>query len=245
MQKTERLLNIVQILRRYRRPVTAETIAEEFGVSVRTVYRDILQLQGTGVPVRGEAGIGYVLDPGFDLPPLMFGADELEALMLGARFVKERGDPGLVRAAEDAVAKILAVIPPPLKPIFADAPLIAPTYREPAPDAVDLGVVRRALRAGRKLRIAYRDEKTQFTERVVWPVAVGYWEAARILIGWCELRQGFRHFRTDRIERVEELAERYPTRRAVLLKSWNDHMDAEKARAQELGAARPRAAAAS
>ncbi|MEJ1159392.1 helix-turn-helix transcriptional regulator [Prosthecomicrobium sp. N25] len=233
MQKTERLLNLVQILRRHRRPVTADTIAGEFGISVRTVYRDILQLQGTGVPIRGEAGIGYVLDPGFDLPPLMFGADELEALMLGANFVKERGDPGLVRAAEDAIAKILAVIPAPLKPVFADAQLIAPSYREAAEDRVDLGILRRALRNGRKLGLAYRDEKGAFTQRTVWPIALGYLEAARILIAWCELRQGFRHFRTDRIDRVDELAERYPTRRAVLLKSWNEHMEAERSRRRD------------
>ncbi|MBT9287935.1 helix-turn-helix transcriptional regulator [Prosthecodimorpha staleyi] len=230
MNRTERLLAMVQMLRRHRHPVTADAIAREFTVSVRTVYRDVIDLQATGVPVRGEAGIGYVLDPGFDLPPLMFTADELEALMLGARFVRERGDPGLVRAAEDATAKILAVLPPALKPVFADASVFAPNYREPLHDRIDLAVVRRALRAGRKLEIAYRDLQDRPSERIIWPIAVGYMEASRMVVAWCELRQGFRHFRADRIERMTELDLRYPARRSVLLKSWQAEMAAERSR---------------
>lgn len=227
MHRTERLLGLVQMLRRHRRPVTGEAMAREFSVSVRTIYRDVLHLQGSGVPIRGEAGIGYVLDPGFDLPPLMFSPDELEALMLGARFVQERGDPGLVRAADDAVAKIHAVLPAALKPVFADASVFAPAWRDAPPDGVDLGVVRRALRAGRKLGIHYRDEQGRATVRTIWPIAVGYWSATRIVVAWCELRAGFRHFRADRIERLEERDERYPTGRATLLARWREAIAAE------------------
>lgn len=220
MQRTERLLALVQILRRHRRPVTAEAIAREFDVSVRTVYRDILQMQGQGVPIRGEAGIGYVLDPGFDLPPLMFSADELEALMLGARFVEERADPALVRAAQDAVAKIHAVLPPALKPVFLEAPVMTPAWRRAAPERIDLGLVRRALRAGLKLDLDYSDEQGRATRRTVWPITIAYMDASRILVAWCELRQDFRSFRTDRIQAIGERTDRYPARRSVLLKTW-------------------------
>ncbi len=222
MQRTERLLNLVQILRRHRRPVTAAAMAEELVVSVRTIYRDVGDLQSTGVPIRGEAGIGFVLDPGFDLPPLMFTSDELEALMLGASFVRERADPGLVRAAEDAVAKILAVLPSAAKPVFLDAPVMAPSFRSPPADGIDLAALRRVLRSGRKLAIHYRDEQGRETERTVWPIVLAYLEGARMLVAWCELRAGFRTFRADRIKRMEELAERCPERRAVLFKRWEE-----------------------
>lgn len=229
MQRTERLLALIQILRRNRRPVTAETIAQEFEVSVRTVYRDILQMQSTGVPIRGEAGLGYVLDPGFDLPPLMFSADELEALMLGARFVEERADPGLVRAAQDAVAKILAVLPPALKPVFTEAPVIATAIRRTAPDRVDIGLVRRALRTNTKLDLDYVDEQGRATRRTVWPITLAYVEASRMLVAFCELRQDFRSFRTDRIQAIGERTDRYPARRAVLLRRWQQEREAERA----------------
>lgn len=228
MARSDRFLALVQMLRRHRQPVTAEAIAREFDVSVRTVYRDIVHLQGAGVPIRGEAGIGYILDPGFDLPPLMFSPDELEALMLGARFVQDHGDPGLARAADDAIAKIMAVLPPALKPLFADAPVFAsPVWNRPE-DRVDAGLLRRAIRAGRKLRIDYADEQGRRTERVVWPIAVGYMAASRMLVAWCELRSAFRTFRADRIERLDELDVRYPTRRAVLLKAWQEQTRHEK-----------------
>jgi predicted DNA-binding transcriptional regulator YafY len=220
--RTERLMQLIRILRRARRPVTAARIAEELEVTVRTVYRDIAVLSSNGVPVRGEAGIGYVLGEGFDLPPLMFTADELEALMLGARLVEASGDRSLTAAATDAVTKIGAVIPKSLRPILLDAPLLKPNFGNPRADHIDAGLLRLALREQRKLTIRYCSEKGETTRRTVWPVALGYLEDRRILIAWCELRQGFRHFRTDRMVEALIEPERLPQARARLYKRWRE-----------------------
>src|ERR1700733_8260617 len=123
MARTDRLLSLVQLLRRHRRPVTAAAMAEELGASIRTIYRDVAALIANRVPVRGEAGIGYVLDPGFDLPPMMFTTDEVEAILIGMRWLRERGDPALARAADDVVAKVGAVLPTSLKPLLFDGAL--------------------------------------------------------------------------------------------------------------------------
>ena len=144
MRRADRLLRLVQILRRARGPVTAARIADELEITVRTVYRDMASLIGNGVPVIGEAGVGYVLGEGFDLPPLMFNPDELEALMLGARLVEARGDPALSLAAADAVTKIAAVLPKSLRPVLLEAPLMSTRYREPLLDHIDAALIRTA-----------------------------------------------------------------------------------------------------
>ena len=155
MQRAERLLDLIQSLRRRRRPVTADTLAAELDVSVRTVYRDIGALMRQGVPVRGEAGIGYILDAGFDMPPLMLSPDEIEAVLVGMRWLAERADPVLARAAEDVVSKVAAVLPAHLKPILLDGALFAPVYGADKPvDQVDVAAVRAAIRQGRKLQVA-------------------------------------------------------------------------------------------
>ena len=225
MRRADRLLQLIQILRRHRRPVTGDRIATELEVSLRTVYRDIASLAGEGVPVRGEAGVGYVLGEGFDFPPLMFTTDELEAVMLGLRWVARRGDPQLSRAAEDTVAKIGAALPEGLKPFLFDAPLIVPPHPI-LPDGLDVAMFRAAIREGRKLRLAYRGEDLIETRRVIWPIAIAYFDASRIVVAWCELRQDFRSFRTDRMLGAEPLAERYPQRRKVLLKRWRESVPA-------------------
>ena len=224
MRRADRLLQIIQILRRHRRPVTAQTIAAELEVSVRTVYRDITALQSDRVPLRGEAGIGYVLDDGFDLPPLMFDANEIEAVILGLRFVERRGDAGLARAAKDVVAKVGAVLPARLKPLLFEASLIVPPQARAVIDRIEVGDIREAIRLGRKLRVAYRDESGADTERTIWPLALAYFEMVRVVVGWCELREAFRHFRTDRIATMDILDARYPGRRAALLKQWQGEM---------------------
>lgn len=230
MQRAERLLDMIQSLRRRRRPVTAETLAAELNVSVRTVYRDIGALVRQGVPVRGEAGIGYVLDAGFDLPPLMLSPDEIEAVLVGMRWLTERADPSLARAAEDVVSKIGAVLPSHLKPILLDGALFAASYPGDLPvDRVDIAPVRAAIRNGRKLRIAYSDESGQATQRMIWPIGMTFYERVRVVIAWCELRQAFRHFRTDRITELAALEERYPGRRAELFRRWQK----EEERARE------------
>ncbi|MCA3597940.1 MAG: YafY family transcriptional regulator [Methylobacterium sp.] len=227
MARADRLIQLTQALRRHRRPVTAAMLAEETGVSERTIYRDIISLQVSGVPVRGEAGIGYVLESGFDLPPLMFTPEECEALMLGLRFVRDRSDAGLQRVIDDTRAKIEAILPPALKESFNTAPLFAPVYRPREVSRIDESLLRRALREWRKIRIRYRDGKEEETIRVVWPVALGYFETTRGLSAWCEMRQGFRHFRTDRIEELTSLDEKIPRRRTLLMRDWEEALEAE------------------
>src|SRR6476659_3856327 len=228
MRRAERLLQLLQILRRHRAPVTGEVIAEELEVSLRTVYRDIASLIGERVPIRGEAGVGYVLDDGFDMPPLMFTVDELEAVMLGLRWVTRRGDAQLSRAARDSVAKIGAVLPDGLKPFLFDAGLVVPPREDRAADSVDVAGLRSAIRESRKVQIQYRDELDRRTERTIWPIGIAYYEATRNIIAWCELRTAFRHFRTDRISHFDILNDRYTKRRKALLKEWQEELRAEQ-----------------
>ena len=229
VQRAERLLDMIQSLRRRRRPVTAETLASELDVSVRTVYRDIGALVRQGVPVRGEAGIGYVLDAGFDLPPLMLSPDEIEAVLVGMRWLSERADPVLARAAEDVVSKVAAVLPPHLRPILLDGALFAASHPgDVQADQVDVAAVRAAIRNGRKLSIHYSDESGHATQRMIWPIGMTFYERVRIVIAWCELRQAFRHFRTDRLTGLVALEERYPARRADLFRRWQKEEERAK-----------------
>ena len=202
--------------------MTGDAIARELEVSLRTVYRDIAALTADRVPIRGEAGIGYVLGEGFDLPPLMFTPDELEAVMLGLRWVARRGDADLSRAAQDTVAKIGAVLPERLRPFLFDAALLVPPHFRLAEDQVDVALLRAAIREGRKAEIKYRSEDGRETVRVIWPIAVAYFDAQRLIVAWCELRQDFRTFRTDRMLAMLVREEKYPARRKALLKQWQD-----------------------
>lgn len=221
MRKADRLFQIIQILRRARQPITADAIAAELETSKRSVYRDIATLIGQRVPIRGEAGMGYVLEAGFDLPPLMLTPDEIEAAVLGAQWVMARGDPALVRAAQDLVAKIAAAVPERLRPLVLDPSARTRSDQLPIPpDAIDMVEVRRAIHGARKIQLGYRDERGEATQRKVWPIAIGYLETVRMMVAWCELREDFRHFRTDRITAAAFLDERYPERPAVLRAKW-------------------------
>jgi predicted DNA-binding transcriptional regulator YafY len=226
LRRTERLFQIIQILRRASRPVTASAVADELETSLRTVYRDMAELVAQQVPIRGEAGIGYVLDRGFDMPPLMLTPDEIEAAVLGAQWVAGRGDAALATAARDLIAKIGAVIPDHLRPFLIDSTVAASGVARHNPDAIDLSRLRASIHGQRKVALRYRDEENRETERVIWPIGVGYFEAARIIVAWCELRLDFRHFRTDRVVTAAFLDERYPTRRAQLRTAWRKQMDA-------------------
>ncbi len=220
MSRAARLIDLVQILRRHRRPVAGAVLAEELGVSLRTLYRDVATLQGQGAPIEGEAGVGYVLKPGFLLPPLMFGDEEIEALALGARWVTENGDARLARAARDAVARIEAVLPADLRDRLDDAGLwIGPGKARPS-EPVDADLLRRAIREEKKLDLAYADGSGRSSRRTVWPIALAFFEHVRILVAWCELRDGFRHFRVDRMSAARLLDIRYPRRRRTLVKDW-------------------------
>ncbi|AWK89992.1 helix-turn-helix transcriptional regulator [Azospirillum thermophilum] len=228
MSRAQRLLDLLQILRRHRRPVTGKAIAEELGVSLRTLYRDIATLQAQGARIEGEPGVGYLLRPGFLLPPLMFSEEEIEALVLGSRWVADRTDDLLGAAARDALAKIAAVLPEELREdLDATTLLIGPG--PPAVEAaIDLAAIRQAIREERKLEIAYRDVEDAETRRTVWPFALGFFDRVRILVAWCELRDGFRHFRADRILSITATDRRYPRRRQALLKDWREDMRRQK-----------------
>lgn len=200
--------------------MTADVIAAELEVSKRSVYRDIADLMGQRVPIRGEAGIGYVLENGFDLPPLMLTADEIEAAVLGAQWVSRRGDPALARAALDLIAKIAAAVPEKLRPYALEPAAAVPPALKKEPDTIDMAQVRMQIHAGRKIALRYRDEAGRESQRTIWPIAVGYLDTVRLLIGWCELRNDFRHFRTDRVLAADFLDDRYPERPARLRAKW-------------------------
>jgi len=207
MRRADRLFQIIQVLRRTRKPLTADAIAAELETSKRTIYRDIASLIGQRVPIRGEAGMGYVLEKGFDLPPLMLTPDEIEAAVLGAQWVAGHADPVLARAAEDLMAKIADTVPERL------------SWRS-EPDRIDMVRTRAHIHEGKKIALCYRDEHGRDSERTIWPIAIGYLEAVRLLAAWCELRKDFRSFRTDRVIDAVYLDEKYPERRDALRAKW-------------------------
>lgn len=228
MSRSERLLDLIQILRRHRRPVSGRTLAGEMGVSIRTLYRDIATLQGQGAPIEGEAGLGYVLKPGFMLPPLMFTDEEIEAVVLGSRWVAKQPDKRLSAAATDALAKIAAVLPDDLREdLDATALLVGPGAE--ATEGIDLGLVRLAIRNERKLGFLYRDGAGAQSKRMVWPFAIGFFDKVRVMVAWCETRQDFRHFRADRMSGLNATDVRYPRRRQSLLKEWRATLDTPQA----------------
>ena len=227
MSRTERLLDLLQILRRHRAPMTGGALASELGISIRTLYRDIATLQGQGAEIEGEPGLGYVLRPGFMLPPLMFSSDELEALVLGASWVgRQIDDSRLSAAASNALSKIAAVLPPDLRQqIDAAATIVVSSRRPPAPTQIDAALLRDAIRKEIKLRIGYRDDAGRETERVIWPFLIGFFEQHKVVSAWCELRNDYRHFRLDRIATAAPTGDRLPRRRNALLKEWREKMD--------------------
>jgi predicted DNA-binding transcriptional regulator YafY len=229
MRRADRLFQIIQILRRGRGPLTAEAIAAELETSRRTVYRDIADLIGQRVPIRGEAGIGYVLDGGFDLPPLMLTSDEIEAAVLGAQWVAGRGDPVLARAAQDLIAKIGVAVPERLRPFLLEPASMSVPSLKRTEDGLDIAQVRAWIHAGRKIRLRYQDETGRVSERVVWPVTVGYLDAVRMLGAWCELRQDFRRFRTDRVTDAEFLEGGHGERRDLLRARWRRSIERKRA----------------
>lgn len=212
----------MQELRRHRAPVAAHGLAETLGVSVRSLYRDIATLREQGAAIEGEAGMGYVLRPGFVLPPLMFGEDELEALVFGLRLAEVHGDTALGDAAIDVLAKLRAVLPRALRDLADSTALLAAPAAPPPPCTVDLARVRKTIRARRKVEIAYADKGDRATERTIWPIALAFFERVRMVVSWCELRSDFRNFRVDRIARWTESREPIPRPREALLRAWRE-----------------------
>jgi predicted DNA-binding transcriptional regulator YafY len=204
-------------------------IAEELEVSKRTIYRDIAVLVGRRIPIMGEPGVGYILERGFDMPSLMLTPDELDAAILGASWVASRGEPELARAAKNLIVKIEAVVPAALRshllePATSIAPVPAP------PERIKASMLREAIRAGQKVSLEYEDDKGARTNRVVWPILLGYRDTGRIMAAWCETRDGFRYFPTDRIISADILDAKIPERRATLRSRWQMAMDDERER---------------
>ncbi len=226
MRRADRLFQLVQQLRR-RRVSTAAQLARALGVSVRTVYRDVADLSRSGVPVLGEAGVGYALAKGFEVPPLMFTGEEVEAVVLGARIVSAWGDPELRKAAADALAKVEAVLPERLKRAIPDATLFAPDFHVRGALTRHLAELRRAMRERRKVRLAYEDRAGAATRRVVQPLGLFYWGAAWSLGAWCELREGFRNFRLDRMKEAEVLDATFAPEPGRTLEDFFRHYAAE------------------
>jgi len=204
VRRADRLFQIVQHLRR-RRVTTATRLAEALGVSLRTIYRDIRDLSLSGVPVQGEAGVGYALPSGFDIPPLMFTEEEIEALVLGARIVQSWGDPALAKAADAALGKVENVLPARLKDRVPDAALFAPDFHIRAELRSALGPLREAIRDRRKVRFGYRDRDGVASERTVHPLGLFYWGSTWSLGAWCETKRDFRNFRLDRMRDLDVL----------------------------------------
>lgn len=228
MRRAERLFQIIQVLRRSRRPVTANQLAAELEMSRRSVYRDSADLIGQRVPIRGEARIGYVLDRGFDMPPLMLTPDALEAVVLGAQWVADRGDAVLARAARDLISKISSVVPERLRPFIAEPSIGVRTSQALAADGLEISMTRSWIRSGRKLRIRYRDERSRETERSIWPTIIRYAATVRLLAAWRELRRGFRHFRTVRLVSAEYLHEPNGCRPMELRARWRRFMESAR-----------------
>lgn len=198
MRRADRLFRIVQCLRGGRL-VTARDLAERLEVSERTIYRDMVELMGSGVPIEGEAGMGYVLKSGFDIPPLMFTRDEMEALLVGARLLRAWAGSQLAEAAVEAMAKIEAVIPESLRDGMAGSRLFAPDIMLPLELRLVLDQIRQAMGEKRVLRFDYTREDGQASSRSCHPLGLYFWGKVWTLVGWCELRDDFRVFRADRI----------------------------------------------
>lgn len=220
MRKADRLFELIQVLRAAKSPVTAASLAAALEVTVRTVYRDIAVLQARRVPIEGAPGLGYVLRRGFDLPPLMFTTDEIEAIAVGMRLLHRTGDAGLMGAAESVLSKITVALPEALRAYLSAPPFYVSARGAPSPPVADLSAIRVAIRDEHKLDIAYADEQGRRTRRTVWPFAVAYYVEATLVSAWCELRNDFRHFRTDRILALDVLDERFPVGGRTLMTQW-------------------------
>ncbi len=207
MRRADRLFQIVQIFRRDRH-VRARELAQELEVSERTIYRDIQDLQASGIPIEGEAGVGYLLPESFDLPPLMFDQSECEALILGIRLASCFADQPLQRAAQRAARKIEAVLPSKLLTRFQRTPLFVPNFQfDGEVSARGLSMIQEAIQDRHKVEIHYTDREEQLSQRILRPLALYFWGKVWTLAAWCELRQDFRNFRLDRLREFRVLKE--------------------------------------
>ncbi|MGD8165447.1 helix-turn-helix transcriptional regulator [Pantoea sp. FN0307] len=219
-KRAERLLNLLQILRRHRYPVSGNHLAQELHISLRTLYRDITSLRTQGADIQGEAGTGYILTADYLLPPLMFTPEQLEALALGLRWVSLYSDAALSQAADETLSNIASVLPARLQPVLTHSTLLVGRSENKKEKSENFSTLRMAIRRGLKIRIGYEDQTGKQSERTLWPFALGYLPERKMLTAWCELRNDFRHFDINRLGFVQMLDARYPYSRQRLLKQW-------------------------
>lgn len=218
--KIERLFELLALLRSYRYPVSAKTLAEKLNVSTRTLYRDIATLKTQGADIEGEPGLGFQLKPGFLLPPMMFDKDELEALVLGMRWVIQKGDTSLQNGAKSVLNKVRAVLPKSLQDELDFSSLMVGPNLINCTDDESMKLLRTAVRNQKVLEISYIDLKENKSRRIIWPIGIAFFDGLRVLIAWCEKRQDFRHFRTDRIKKIINHNKKYPKSKPELLSQW-------------------------
>lgn len=220
MTRTSRLFELINLLRARRMPVTALDLARELGISQRSIYRDIETLRSLGAPLEGQAGIGYYLKEGFFLPEFAFSPDELDALILGLGWVRQRADPALARGSESALAKILSAKKN--GPAASGEPpvLVTAASMSELMDPPQVAQLRDAIRRQRKVAISYEDAQGSSSARTIWPIAIVYFDDVRVLAAWCEQRSAFRHFRVDRLHLRTISEERYPGRRHSIMARW-------------------------
>jgi predicted DNA-binding transcriptional regulator YafY len=246
MRKASRLFEIIQIVRLKRRPVTALEIAEALEVTPRTIYRDIAALQAMRVPIEGGRGIGYILRPGFNLPPLMFSIEETEAIVLSLAMIQRTGDRALKNAAQSASQKIEGALPVPLRETFRKGSLYAWGGVASAPEGMELSELRMAIRDERKLNLEYRNEAGEISNRTIWPIAMIYYTEWANVVAWCELRQSLRTFRTDRVVSCNPCDDFFTgasgTLRDAWMAGWETDSGAKAAGARANGAKRGQSA---
>ena len=219
MRRADRLFDLIHLLRRARGAMTAAQLAEALEVTPRTVYRDIAALKSAGVPIDGAAGVGYIMRPGYDLPPLMFDREEVEAVAVGLQLLNRTGDQELQVAAHRVAAKIANVLPELRADELDDGRFVVSSFG--APTAAEMGMLRTAVRDNRRLAVVYRDERERLTERTCLPLAVVYYIEVTVLAAWCELRDDFRHFRVDRIVACHETGDSFADLAPQLRRDWH------------------------
>ncbi|RQW64718.1 helix-turn-helix transcriptional regulator [Vibrio viridaestus] len=220
MSRSQRLFDLLQYLRRHRYPISARQIAQEFTISVRSVYRDIDSLKSLGADIQGEAGVGYLLKDTFNLPPLMFTPQELDVLLLGANWAAKQNGGEFSADAKNAIAKISAVLPDSAKKLQYQDVVRVPVLTKASDLCVSLDKVKRTISSQIKVNVEYRDVRDTTTTRIIWPLLLGIFENCFVLVSWCESRSDFRHFRLDRIQSWTESEQRYERSRSLLIREW-------------------------
>lgn len=226
MRRADRLFQIVQHLRGGRL-VTASKLADRLEVSDRTIYRDIADLQSTGVPIDGEAGVGYIMRDGYELPPLMFTRDEIVALVAGARMTRAWGGAAMTRAAEEALVKIESVLPSDKRSNFNSIEIHAPAHRMSDEDRKRIDALECAANKKTILNMTYADQNGALTERQVRPLGLWFWGGGWTFVGWCELRKDFRTFRIDRIKSFEPTGQNFRSETGKTLRDFYRKMEQE------------------